>query len=82
MPNPETGFARVSEQVPVLLGCAPDLVDIQACSSSYVAYSVFDYEGGSPNETAMEELAKLTGHPFDPEDEGSVLRGPVLVVLA
>ncbi|SNR52897.1 hypothetical protein [Hymenobacter mucosus] len=28
LPEPTTGFAAVSEQVPVLMGCARDLVDV------------------------------------------------------
>ena len=82
MPNPETGLARVPEQVPALLDCASDMVDIQACGSNYVAYSVFDYEDGQPNESAMDVLARLTGHPFDLDDADSVLLGPVLIVFA
>ena len=82
MPNPETGFARIPEQVPALLGCAPDLIDVLMCAPQYVAYSIFDYEGGQPNETAMDVLATLTGYAFDLSDDDTVLLGPILLVTA
>jgi hypothetical protein len=79
MPNPE-GFASVPEQLPALLGCYRELVDILACGPDYVAYSVFDYEGGPCNEKAMQVLANLTGHSFNLDDEDCTLHGPVIVV--
>lgn len=79
MPDPATGFARVSEQVPVLMGCAPALVDVLACGPRYVAYSVFDCEG-PVNEAAMAAVVAVSGAEFDPKDEDAVLCGPVLVV--
>lgn len=81
MPDAKSGFAQISEQVATLLGCESGLVDVQASAPHYVAYSVFNYEGGPPNKSAMEVLAELTGYPFDPDDEDSVLLGPVLVVM-
>ena len=82
LPNPDTGFASVSNQVPLLLGCDPKLVDVLACAPNYVAYSVFDYEGGQPNNEAMLALAALTGYSFNTDDEDTILLGPILVVVA
>jgi hypothetical protein len=79
MPDPVTGFARVPEQVPGLLGCAPGLVDVLACGSEYVAYSVFDCESET-NQAAMAAVAAVSGVAFDTEDEDAVLRGAVLIV--
>lgn len=79
MPDPETGFARVPEQVPGLLGCPPELVDVLASGPEYVAYSVFDCEGEA-NPAAMAAVAAVSGGAFDSEDEDAVLRGAVLVV--
>ena len=81
MPNPATGFAGVPEEVPALLGCHRELVDILACGQNYVAYSIFDYEGGPCNKAAMQALTELTGHSFEAEDEDCALFGPILVVL-
>ena len=79
MPDPATGFARVPERVPVLLDCAPELVDVLASGPGYVAYSVFDCEG-PVNEAAMAAVAEVSGVTFDAEDEDAVLCGAVLVV--
>jgi hypothetical protein len=79
MPDPETGFARVPEQVSDLLGCAPELVDVLACGPGYVAYSVFDCEGDA-NPAAMAAVEAVSGVAFDAEDEDSVLCGAVLVI--
>ncbi|WP_223653152.1 hypothetical protein [Hymenobacter psoromatis] len=79
MPDPATGFARVPERVPVLLDCAPELVDVLASGPGYVAYSVFDCEGPA-NPAAMVAVAAVSGVAFDSEDEDTVLRGAVLVV--
>ena len=81
MPSLATGPAVVPEQVPVLLGCTPRLVDILASGPGYVIYSVFDYEGPI-NSAAMVTVATVTGVVFDAGDEDMVLRGPVLVVEA
>ena len=81
MPDPVTGFARVPDEVPVLMGCSPGLVDVQVCQPDCVAYSVFDYEG-PVNYAAMTALAELTGVVFDLADEDAVLCGPILVVAA
>ena len=80
MPDSVTGFARVPEQVPALLGCAPELVDVLACGPEYVAYSVFGCEGDA-NLAAMAAVAAISGFAFDVEDEDAVLCGPVLLVL-
>lgn len=79
MPNPATGFARVPDEVPVLMRCSPDIVDVQVSLPDCVAYSVFDYEG-PVNHAAMAALTELTGEAYDLEDEDAVLCGPVLVV--
>lgn len=79
MPDPATGFARVSNQVPTLLGCTPGLVDVLASGPEYVAYSVLDSDG-EVNPAAMAAVAAVSGVVFDAEDEDAVLRGAVLVV--
>lgn len=79
LPDPATGFASVPEQVPMLMGCAPGLVDVLASGPDYVAYSVFDSEEGR-NEAAMVALAEVSGVKFDSGDEDAVLCGVVLVV--
>ena len=79
MPNPATGFARVPDQVPGLLGCAPELVDVLASGPEYVAYSVFDSDGEA-NPAAMAAVAAVSGVAFDAEDEDAILRGAVLIV--
>ena len=75
------GFARVPEQVPELLGCSPELVDILASGASYVAYSVFDSEGEA-NHQGMAAVAKASGITFDKMDEDTTVRGAILLVLA
>ena len=79
MPDPVTGFVRVPDQVPGLLGCAPGLVDVLASGPEYVAYSVFDSDEDA-NPTAMAAVAAVSGVAFDADDEDAVLRGAVLVV--
>lgn len=79
MRDPKTGFASVPEQVPMLLGCVPGLVDVLASGPGYVAYSVFDCEEEA-NPLAMAVVAAVSGVVFDTEDEDAVLRGVVLVV--
>lgn len=80
MPDLATGFVRVPDAVPTLLGCAPGLVDVLACGPRYVAYSVFDYEGGAVNSAGMQAVAEVSGASFDSDDEESILRGAVLLV--
>ncbi len=80
LPDPATGFARVPERVPVLLDCAPELVDVLASGLGYVAYSVFDCEGPM-NEAAMAAVSEVSGVAFDAEDDNIALCGPVLVVV-
>ena len=79
IPDPNTGLAQVPEQVPALLGCASELVDVLASGLGYVAYSVFDHEG-EINLAAMNAVASVSGVAFSLDDEDSILRGPVLVV--
>jgi hypothetical protein len=76
-----TRFAAVPLEVSVLMNCAPELVDVLASGSDYVAYSVLDCEG-LVNQTAMTAVAKVSGVTFDAQDEDTVLRGPVLVISA
>ena len=73
MPNPVTGFSRVPNDVPVLMRCSPDMVNVQVCLPDCVAYPVFDYEG-PVNYAAMAAVA------YDLEYEDAVLCGPLLVV--
>ena len=68
MPNPTTGLVGVPSAVPILLGCAAELVDVLASGPSYVAYSIFDSEGVT-NPVAMEAVSGVS---FDLEDEDSV----------
>jgi hypothetical protein len=79
MPDPATGLARIPDQVPELLGCAPELVDVLASGPEYVAYSIFDCED-EENPAAMTAVSVMSGVAFDAEDEDAVLRGAVLVV--
>ena len=79
MPESATGLARVPQQVPVLLDCAPELVDVLASGPGYVAYSIFDCEGPI-NHAAMAAVAEVSEVAFDTADEDAVLRGAVLVV--
>lgn len=79
MPDPATGFVRVPDQVPGLLGCAPGLVDVLASGPEYAAYSVFDSEGEA-NPAAMAAVAEVSGQAFDAADDDQVLMGPVLIV--
>ena len=79
LPDPTTRFATVPEQVPVLMGCARNLVDVLVSGPGYVAYSVFNCEE-PVNEAAMDAVAAVSGVNFDLNDEDAVLCGPVLVV--
>jgi hypothetical protein len=74
------GNTQVIKRVAELLGCAPQLVDILASGPTYTAYSIFDCEGRL-NPAAMQAVSKVAGVIFDLEDEDSVLRGAVLVVI-
>ena len=79
LPDPATGFARVPEQVPALMGCAHGLVDVLVCGPQNVAYSVFDCEGPI-NEAAMAAVAEVSGVGFDLDGADAVLCGAVLLV--
>lgn len=81
MPDSATGFVNVPEQVPVLMGCAPSLVDVLATGPGYVAYSIFDCEE-PVNLSAMAAVSKVSGIEFDPDDELTILCGAVLLVTA
>lgn len=76
-----TRFTAVPQEVSVIMNCAPELVDVLASGSNYVAYSIFDYEG-PVNHAAMTAVAQVSGVTFDAEDEDSMLCGPVLVISA
>lgn len=82
LPSSTTSFAHDTDVVSTWLNCVPRLVDVLVSAPSYIAYSVFDYEGGEANYAAMQALTKLTGHPFDIDDENTVLLGPILLVVA
>lgn len=79
MPDVYTHNARIPDEVPSLLGCVPELVDILACGPCYVAYSIFDSEG-DVNPAAMNAVAKVSGIGFDLNDNDEILCGPVLVI--
>jgi hypothetical protein len=81
LPDEITGIVSGASGAATVLECAPGLVDVLACGTGYVAFSVFDHEGET-NLKAMRALSELTGVTFDLEDEDSILRGPVLVVRA
>lgn len=78
LPNSTTNFAHVSEQLAMLLGCAPKMVDVLASGLGYVAYSVFDSED-EVNVEAMAAVSKISGVSFDQEDEDTILRGAILI---
>lgn len=71
-------FAHVPEQVAVLLGCVPNMVDVLASGLGYVAYSVFDSED-EVNLEAMSAITKVLGVSFDLDDEDTILRGAILI---
>ena len=73
------GFVGVPEQVPVLMSCAPGLVDVLATGAGYVAYSIFDCEG-PVNIPAMTAVSEVSGVAFDLDDEFAVLCGAILLV--
>lgn len=81
IPQAVLPFSGLTDIVPSLLHCAPELVDVLASGHGYVVYSIFDSEG-EINPEAMMAVASLTGWSFDTANEDEVLRGPVLVVLA
>lgn len=64
----------------LLLGCALALVDVLACGSGYLVYSVFDYEG-QINPAAMMAVTEVSGIEFDLLNEDELLQGPVLVIV-
>ena len=74
-------FASVPPQAAVLLGCAPNLVDVLANRPVYVVYTVFDCDDEA-NPTAMQAVAELTGISFDATNEDELLRGAVLIVAS
>jgi len=78
MPADDNGVIP-ADQLGILLGCHPALVDILVSSRSYIVYSVFDSEGGL-NEDAMLTVSNMTGIMFSVSDEDTILRGPVLIV--
>lgn len=74
-----TPFADVPPQASMLLGCAPNLVDVFANGEGYVVYTIFDCEEPA-NPTATQAVADLTRINFDVTNEDELLRGPVLIV--
>jgi hypothetical protein len=81
MQDSATRFAGVLKEVPALMGCTLELVDILASGPDYVAYSIFDYEG-PVNHAAMKAVSEVSGVTFDAEDGDTLLCGPVLVISA
>ncbi|WP_162549833.1 hypothetical protein [Hymenobacter nivis] len=78
LPDAITKLVSIPERVPLLLNCAPGLVDILASDTGYVAYSIFDHEG-QINHSAMVALSELTGVRFG-YDEDETLCGTILIV--
>jgi hypothetical protein len=76
--NLAADFTHVPEQVAVLLGCSPGMVDVLASGLGYVAYSVFDSED-DVNLEAMDAVTKVSGVSFDLDDEDTILRGVILI---
>ena len=72
-------FSTIPSQVPILLDCRLEAVDVLASGPHYVAYSVFDFEGPA-NQQAMEALTVLAGISFSLDDEDTILCGPILIV--
>lgn len=70
----------ILEQVSLLFGCVPSMVDVLASGPDYTVYSVFDYEGGGVNLEAMRAVSKVTGTFFDEKNEDYILRGPILLI--
>lgn len=82
LPDRESGYARITMREASILGCSGKLVDVLASGPNYVAYSIFDYEGGELNLPAMRILSEVSPTSFDEGDEDSFLFGPVLVVTS
>lgn len=80
LPDPATGFARVTERVAQELGCANSLVDVLDSAAEYVAYSIFDCEG-QENREAFRALTTLSKHPYDSSDPDHTLFGPILLII-
>jgi hypothetical protein len=78
-----TGMSHMSsetrESIAKLLGCQSELIDVLASGTEFVAYSIFDFEGGHPNEAGMRQLTKLTGLEFGMDDDTTIL-GPLLII--
>lgn len=81
LPHRVSGYAQLTEREAELLGCSQQMVDILATGKTHVAYSIFDYEGGDANLSAMQLLAGKWGWEFDMAEEPEVLKGPVLIVF-
>jgi len=79
LPDSETGLVPTSEVAAILLGCAPQVVDILACGPNWVMYSIFDHEGAA-NAQAMAVLSQMTGYELNMSDDDQIMRGPVLLV--
>jgi len=78
--HPESGeIVQNAARAAELLGCVIGSVDVLACGSGYLIYSVFDYEG-DVNADAMTAFSKITGVVLSSADD-EVLQGPILVVL-
>ncbi len=74
LPDKQTGLVAHSDRAAMILGCAPQLVDILASGSDFVIYSIFDSEG-PVNEGATQALRRLS-KAFGNE----ALLGPILLL--
>lgn len=80
LPDPTSANAYATPAVASLLKCREEALDVLATGPDYVVWMVFDYEEGPANLAAMEEVSRLTGTAFEPGDDSTELRGPVLVL--
>jgi hypothetical protein len=82
LPDSHTGLVPESSVAvaATILGCPLQLVDILACGTKYVAYSIFDCEAGQPNRLAKEVISLIAGSSFNSEDEDAELYGAILIV--
>jgi len=80
LPNPASGFAQVTTQVALELGCAEFLVDVLDCGPDFVAYTIFDYEGEVNHEGTL-AVQRHSKHPtLYGSDDDATICGPLLLV--
>ena len=73
-------FMHIPPDIPALLKCRPELVDVLASGPKYIIYSVFDATGKT-NPEAMKMVAQLSGIILDVTNEDEILRGPVIILI-